>query len=225
MKKGAIFIIIFLLLAIIGLCYYIAIDKLVLSNEEDDDEVTTSRKVDKDEEKSSKKEEKIEKKDEEETKTEVSKSYADIKGTYESQKFNLNEGSDLEPYTAWYKLIISEDGTFAYYDLDTDCHYLGYYTIVKDKLTLHSVVATGNDPSASLSNEVSTLTIKDDGTIVDSDRKMSSESVFKGELKFTRTSETPREDTNIAKTIDKYLAGCTTSGKDGNGPWFSGLGE
>ena len=223
MKKGAIFIII-LLLAIVGLGYYIAVDKLVLSNE-DDDEVSTSSKVDKDEEKKSKKEEKNNEEEEDKTKTEVGKSYADIKGTYESQKFNLNEGSDLEPYTAWYKLIISEDGTFAYYDLDTDCHYVGYYTIVKDKLTLHSVVATGNDPSASLSDKVSTLTIKDDGTIIDSDRKMSNDSIFKGDLKFTRTSETPREDTNIAKTINTYLAGCTTSGKDGNGPWFSGLGE
>ena len=41
--------------------------------------------------------------------------------------------------------------------------------------------------------------------------------------KFTKTSSTPREDTNIAKVIDSYMAGCSTSGKDGQGPWFYGL--
>lgn len=43
------------------------------------------------------------------------------------------------------------------------------------------------------------------------------------DIKFTRQSETPREDTNIANVIDKYMSGCTTSRKDGQGPWFSGL--
>ena len=222
MKKSIVFILL-LVLVIIGLCSYIAVDKLVLSNEEDE-EVSTSSKVDKDEEKSSEKEDKTKEKTEEKTKTEESKSYADVKGTYESQKINLNEGNNSDPYYGVFDLILSEDGTFAYYHLDTDCHYVGYYTIVKDKLTLHSVVSTGNDPSASLSNEVTTLTIKEDGTIVDSEKKFYPIELV-DTIKFTRTSETPREDTNIAKLINKYLAGCGTSGKDGQGPWFTGLGE
>ena len=154
--------------------------------------------------------------------TSVTKSYSDIKGTYESQTINMNEGSNLEPCNRTYTLILSEKGTFAYYHLDTGCHYVGYYTIVDNKLTLNSVVLTGNDPSASLSNDVLTLTINNDGTIVDSEKKMFGSEV-NGNLKFTRKSETPREDINIANVIDHYLAGCGTSGKDGQGPWFTGL--
>jgi len=99
----------------------------------------------------------------------TTKSYKDVKGTYESQKINMNTSED--PSYQSYKLILSEEGTFAYYHLDTDCHYVGYYTIVNDKLTLNSVVETGNDPSASLSNETTTLKINSDGTIIDSDKK------------------------------------------------------
>lgn len=154
--------------------------------------------------------------------TSFTKSYSDIKGTYESQTINMNEGSNLEPYNGTYTLILSEKGTFAYYHLDTDSHYVGYYTIVNNKLTLNSVVRTGNDPSASLSNDVLTLTINNDGTIVDSEKKMFGSEV-NGNLKFTRKSETPKEDINIANVIDYYLAGCGTSGKDGQGPWFTGL--
>lgn len=150
------------------------------------------------------------------------KSYSDVKGTYQSEKININDGNDSEPYYGVYDLILSEDGTFAYYHLDTDCHYVGYYTIVKDKLTLYSVVSTGNDPSASLSNLTTTLTIKEDGTIVDSEKKFYPIDLV-DTIKFTRTSEKPREDTNIANVIDHYLAGCGTSGKDGQGPWFTGL--
>lgn len=142
------------------------------------------------------------------------KTYNDIKGTYESQKINMNEGTNLDPNYMNHTLILSKEGTFAYYNSDTDCHYVGYYTIEDNKLTLNSVVFTGNDPSANLSNEVMEFTLNNDGTIKD-----------KEDNKFTRKSEIPREDTNIAKIIDSYMSGCTTSGKDGNGPWFSGLGE
>lgn len=142
------------------------------------------------------------------------KTYNDIKGTYESQEINMNEGSDSDPYYMHHILILSKEGTFAYYYSDTDCHYVGYYTIDNNKLTLNSVVATGNDPSANLSNEVKEFTLNNDGTIEDKENNV-----------FTRKSETPREDTNIAKTIDSYMSGCGTSGKDGQGPWFSGLSE
>ena len=148
----------------------------------------------------------------------TTKSYKDVKGTYESQKININ--TSVAPNYLSYKLILSEEGTFAYYHLDTDCHYVGYYTIVNDKLTLNSVVETGNDPSASLSNETTTLKINSDGTIVDTDRKFFHDDFS---LTFSKTSENPREDTNIAKTINQYLAGCSTSGKDGQGSRFSGL--
>ena len=146
----------------------------------------------------------------------IVKTYKDIKGTYESQKINMNEGTDIEPYYMNYTLVISEEGTFAAYYLsgDTSCHYVGYYTINNNKLTLNSVVFTGNDPSASLSNKVMEFTLNNDGTIEDKENN-----------KFTKKSETPREDTNIAKVIDSYMAGASTSGKDGQGPWFSGLSE
>lgn len=141
------------------------------------------------------------------------KTYNDIKGTYESQGINMNEGTNLAPYYVNYTLVLSKEGTFAYYNSgDTDCHYVGYYTIDNNKLTLNSVVSTGNDPSANLSNEVMEFTLNNDGTIKDKENN-----------EFTRESETPREDTNIAKTIDSYMSGCGTSGKDGQGPWFSGL--
>lgn len=149
---------------------------------------------------------------EENKNTSTIKTYNDIKGTYESQEINMNEGTDLDPYYMNYTLVLSKEGTFAYYNSDTDCHYVGYYTIDNNKLTLNSVVFTGNDPSASLSNEVMEFTLNNDGTIK-----------YKENNKFTRKSETPREDTNIAKVIDSYMSGCTTSGKDGQGPWFSGL--
>lgn len=140
------------------------------------------------------------------------KTYNDIKGTYESQEINMNDGTTLEPCYMKHTLILSKEGTFAYYNTDTECHWVGYYTIINNKLTLNSVVFTGNDPSASLSNEVIEFTLNNDGTIRGKDN-----------IKFTRKSETPREDTNIAKVIDSYMSGCTTSGKDGQGPWFSGL--
>lgn len=149
---------------------------------------------------------------EENKNTSTIKTYNDIKGTYESQEINMNEGTNLDPYYMNYTLVLSKEGTFAYYNSDTDCHYVGYYTIDNSKLTLNSVVFTGNDPSASLSNEVMEFTLNNDGTIKDKENN-----------KFTRKSETPREDTNIAKVIDSYMSGCTTSGKDGQGPWFSGL--
>lgn len=149
---------------------------------------------------------------EENKNTSTIKTYNDIKGTYESQEINMNEGTDLDPCYMNYTLVLSKEGTFAYYNSDTDCHYVGYYTIDNNKLTLNSVVFTGNDPSASLSDEVIEFTLNNDGTIKDKENN-----------KFTRKSETPREDTNIAKVIDSYMSGCTTSGKDGQGPWFSGL--
>lgn len=154
--------------------------------------------------------------------TNTTKTYSDIKGTYESQTINMNDESDEEPYNRNYTLMLSDKGTFAYYHLDTDCHYVGYYTIVNNKITLNSVVLTGNDPSASLSNDSITITLNSDGTIVDNDKGMFGKEI-NGALKFTRKSETLKEDINIAKVIDKYLAGCGTSGKDGQGPWFSGL--
>lgn len=146
--------------------------------------------------------------------TSMTKTYNDIKGTYESQEINMNEGTNLEPYYMNHTLVLSKEGTFAYYNTDTDCHYVGYYTIDNNKLTLNSVIYTGNDPSANLCNEVIEFTLNKDETIEG-----------KENIKFTKESETPREDTNIAKVIDSYMSGCTTSGKDGQGPWFSGLGE
>ena len=158
------------------------------------------------------------------TSTSVTKSYSDIEGTYESQTINMNEGTDLEPVNGGAcTLILSEKGTFAYYDeYMTDCHYVGYYTIINNKITLNSVVRTGNDPTARLSSDTTTLTLNNDGTIVASDGGLFN-GAYKGDIKFTRKSETPREDTNIANVIDYYMAGCSTSGKDGHGPWFSGL--
>lgn len=140
--------------------------------------------------------------------------YDSLKGTYESQKINLNEGTNLEPYYQVYTIVLSQEGTFAaYYELgDTSCHYVGYYTIDEKEIVLHSVVVTGNDPSASLCNEVLKFTLNSDGTFSD-----------KKNTKFTKISNTPREETNIAKIINSYMAGCTTSGKNGEGPWFSGL--
>ena len=147
----------------------------------------------------------------EENKT-VSKTYTDLQGTYEGQGANVNEGTELEPYYISHILVLSKEGTFAYYYTDTDCHNVGYYTIDGNKLTFYSVVETGNDPSAGLSNQKFEFTLNSDGTITAKDN-----------VKVTRKSETPREDTNIANLIDQYMAGCTTSGKDGQGPWFSGL--
>lgn len=146
--------------------------------------------------------------------TSTTKTYSDLQGTYESQKINMNQGTNLEPAYLTYTIIFSKEGTFSAYYLcgDTSCHYVGYYTIDNNKLSLHSVVLTGNDPSAGLSNEVFEFTINSDGTFSDKDNN-----------KFTRKSETPREDTNIAKVINQYMAGCNTSGKDGQGPWFFGL--
>ena len=151
-------------------------------------------------------------------KVEISKAktYDDIKGTYESQEVNLNAGTNIDAHNVNYTLILSREGTFAAYYLngDTDCHYVGYYTINDKKITLNSVVLTGNDPSAGLSTDVMEFTLNDDGTLVDKDN-----------IKFTRKSETPREETNIAKVINEYLAGVSTSGKTGMGPWFFGLSE
>ena len=210
MKKGVKFLIVLLLLIIIGLVSYIAVDKLVLSKDEESEEksnVVAENKVDKKEE--------TKKEDSENTSVEKNKStktYADIQGTYESDGINVNEGSGLEPYYMSHVLVLSKEGTFALYYTDTSCHNVGYYTIVDNKLTLYSVVATGNDPSAGLSNEKFEFTLNSDGTINGKDN-----------VKLKRKSETPREDTNIANLINKYMAGCTTSGKDGQGPWFTGL--
>ena len=142
------------------------------------------------------------------------RTYDNLKGTYNSQKINMNKGTNDEPYYMQYVIVLSQEGTFAaYYNTgDTDCHYVGYYTFSENQLVLNSVVLTGNDPSASLCNAVFKFKINNDGTFSDNDNN-----------KFTKISNTPREDTNIAKTIDSYMAGCTTSGKDGEGPWFSGL--
>ena len=142
------------------------------------------------------------------------KTYDNLKGTYESQKINMNKGTNDEPYYTNYTIVLSQEGTFAAYynNGDTDCHYVGYYTIGESQIVLNSVIFVGNDPSASLCNDVFKFKINNDGTFSDNDNN-----------KFTKTSSTPREDTNIAKIIDSYMAGCTTSGKDGEGPWFSGL--
>lgn len=142
------------------------------------------------------------------------KTYDNLKGTYESQKINMNKGTNDEPYYTKYTIVLSQEGTFAAYynNGDTDCHYVGYYTIGESQIVLNSVIFVGNDPSASLCNDVFKFKINNDGTFSDNDNN-----------KFTKTSSTPREDTNITKIIDSYMAGCTTSGKDGEGPWFSGL--
>ncbi len=142
------------------------------------------------------------------------KTYSDMKGTYESQNININAGTDLEPLNMTYRLILNEDGSFIAYYLagDTSCHYVGYYTIVDNAVSLHSVVFTGNDPSASLNNKVFEFTLNSDGTIEDKENN-----------KFTRKTTSVNEDTNIANVINSYLDGCTTSGKNGQGPWFSGL--
>ena len=141
------------------------------------------------------------------------KTYDNLKGTYESQKINMNKGTNDEPYYTNYTIVLSQEGTFAAYynNGDTDCHYVGYYTIGESQIVLNSVIFVGNDPSASLCNDVFKFKINNDGTFSDNDNN-----------KFTKTSSTPIEDTNIAKIIDSYMAGCTTSGKDGEGPWFSG---
>ena len=140
--------------------------------------------------------------------------YDSLKGTYESQKINMNEGTNSEPVYMNYTIVLSKEGTFsAYYKCgDTDAHYVGYYTINENQVTMNSVVLVGNDPSASLCNEVLKFNLNSDGSFSDSENN-----------KFTKTSSTPREDTNIAKVIDSYMAGCSTSGKDGQGPWFYGL--
>ena len=140
--------------------------------------------------------------------------YDSLHGTYESQLINLNEGTDLEPYNINYTLVFSKEGTFAAYykNGDTECHYVGYYTINESQVVLNCVVFAGNDPSANLCNEVIKFNINNDGTLSDNENN-----------KFTKTSSTPREETNIAKIIDSYMAGCGTTGKDGQGPWFSGL--
>ena len=137
-----------------------------------------------------------------------------LKGTYESQKINMNEGTNSEPVYMNYTIVLSKEGTFsAYYKCgDTDAHYVGYYTINENQVTMNSVVLVGNDPSASLCNEVLKFNLNSDGSFSDSEND-----------KFTKTSSTPKEDTNIAKVIDSYMAGCSTSGKDGQGPWFYGL--
>ena len=142
------------------------------------------------------------------------KTYDNFKGTYESQKINMNEGTNSEPVYMNYTIVLSKEGTFSsYYKCgDTDAHYVGYYTINENQIIMNSVVFVGNDPSANLCNEVFKFKLNNDGTFSDNDNN-----------KFTKTSSTPREDTNIAKIIDSYMAGCTTSGKDGEGPWFSGL--
>lgn len=218
MKKGVKFLIVLLFLIIIGLVTFIVVDKTLLSKDEDEEEDTKKNVVVENrientiENKQNSSSKEVNTK--EENKTTAGKTYSDIQGTYQSEKIDLNAGSNLAPYEVVYTLVFNKDGSFAaYYENgDTDCHYVGYYTIENNKLTLHSVVFTGNDPSASLCNEVLDFTVNSDGTILD-----------KKNLKFTKTSSTPREDTNIAKVINKYMAGCTTSGKDGNGPWFSGL--
>ena len=140
--------------------------------------------------------------------------YDSLKGTYESQKINMNEGTNSEPVYMNYTIVLSKEGTFsAYYKCgDTDAHYVGYYTINENQVTMNSVVLVGNDPSASLCNEVLKFNLNSDGSFSDSENN-----------KFTKTSSTPKEDTNIAKVIDSYMAGCSTSGKDGQGPWFYGL--
>lgn len=148
--------------------------------------------------------------------TSKTKTYSDIKGTYESQDINLNAGTDLDPVIMKYRLLLNEDGSFIAYYLCgiTSCYYVGYYTIVNNTISLHSVVLTGNDPSAGLSNEVFKFTLNSDGTIEDKENN-----------KFTRKTTSVNEDTNIANVINAYLDGCETSGKDGQGPYFGGLHE
>ena len=155
----------------------------------------------------------------EKTKENSTQTYDSLKGTYESQKINMNEGNNSEPVYMNYTIVLSKEGTFSvYYKCwDTDAHYVGYYTINENQIIMNIIVFVGNDqvgnyPSASLCNEVLKFNLNSDGSFSDSENN-----------KFTKTSSTPKEDTNIAKVIDSYMAGCSTSGKDGQGPWFYGL--
>lgn len=213
MKKVVICLIVILIIAILGVGGWFLFDNLQKeksrTNELESKVAAMESKNEENENKSNLNESKNEK-----TKENSTQTYDSLKGTYESQKINMNEGTNSEPVYMNYTIVLSKEGTFsAYYKCgDTDAHYVGYYTINENQVTMNSVVLVGNDPSASLCNEVLKFNLNSDGSFSDSENN-----------KFTKTSSTPREDTNIAKVIDSYMAGCSTSGKDGQGPWFYGL--
>jgi len=141
----------------------------------------------------------------EKTKENSTQTYDSLKGTYESQKINMNEGTNSEPVYMNYTIVLSKEGTFsAYYKCgDTDAHYVGYYTINENQVTMNSVVLVGNDPSARLCNEVFKFNLNSNGGFSDNENN-----------KFTKTSSTPKEDTNIANIIDYYISGFSTSGHE-----------
>ena len=223
MKKVVICLIVILIIAILGVGGWFLFDNLQKeksrTNELESKVAAMESKNENNNSNEPKNEENENKRNSNESKNEKTKenstqTYDSLKGTYESQKINMNEGTNSEPVYMNYTIVLSKEGTFsAYYKCgDTDAHYVGYYTINENQVTMNSVVLVGNDPSANLCNEVFKFNLNSDGSFSDSENN-----------KFTKTSSTPREDTNIAKVIDSYMAGCSTSGKDGQGPWFYGL--
>ena len=209
MKKVVICLIVILIIAILGVGGWFLFDNLQKEKSRTNELESKVAAMESKNENNNSNETKNEK-----TKENSTQTYDSLKGTYESQKINMNEGTNSEPVYMNYTIVLSKEGTFsAYYKCgDTDAHYVGYYTINENQIIMNSVVLVGNDPSASLCNEVLKFNLNSDGSFSDSENN-----------KFTKTSSTPREDTNIAKVIDSYMAGCSTSGKDGQGPWFYGL--
>lgn len=209
MKKVVICLIVILIIAILGVGGWFLFDNLQKEKSRTNELESKVAAMESKNENNNSNESKNEK-----TKENSTQTYDSLKGTYESQKINMNEGTNSEPVYMNYTIVLSKEGTFsAYYKCgDTDAHYVGYYTINENQVTMNSVVLVGNDPSASLCNEVLKFNLNSDGSFSDSENN-----------KFTKTSSTLREDTNIAKVIDSYMAGCSTSGKDGQGPWFYGL--
>lgn len=218
-KKVVICLIVILIIAILGVGGWFLFDNLQKEKSRTNELESKVTAMESKNENNNSNEENENKSNSNESKNEKSKenstqTYDSLKGTYESQKINMNEGTNSEPVYMNYTIVLSKEGTFsAYYKCgDTDAHYVGYYTINENQVTMNSVVLVGNDPSASLCNEVLKFNLNSDGSFSDSENN-----------KFTKTSSTPKEDTNIAKVIDSYMAGCSTSGKDGQGPWFYGL--
>ena len=176
MKKVVICLIVILIIAILGVGGWFLFDNLQKEKSRTNELESKVTAMESKNENNNSNEENENKSNSNESKNEKSKenstqTYDSLKGTYESQKINMNEGTNSEPVYMNYTIVLSKEGTFsAYYKCgDTDAHYVGYYTINENQVTMNSVVLVGNDPSASLCNEVLKFNLNSDGSFSDSE--------------------------------------------------------
>ena len=131
MKKVVICLIVILIIAILGVGGWFLFDNLQKEKSRTNELESKVTAMESKNENNNSNEENENKSNSNESKNEKSKenstqTYDSLKGTYESQKINMNEGTNSEPVYMNYTIVLSKEGTFsAYYKCgDTDAHYV-----------------------------------------------------------------------------------------------------